>query len=256
VKLWVDSTNATMGLVQSQTMTQQDAGARNQFYHDITAFWNKTSAQGNAGGSYVMPWQDSWPYQANAYSIGPSTPNGNARLTWGTSYGFLGQTSYSVHDGVVATAPGYPRKSYALYVVLGAHSTSPIETQRSEIETRQTLTLSTSVGSVASSGPAGPGRSDTMAYQPAGNDPVHGALTFVASGNALDANIAVGSGTLRNPLIIVRGASAYPASVRLNGALLTADADYFPSLRAGANELWLTLNRNLAGANNRLQLQP
>jgi hypothetical protein len=30
VKLWVASTNATMGIVQDQTMTQQDAGARNE----------------------------------------------------------------------------------------------------------------------------------------------------------------------------------------------------------------------------------
>lgn len=256
VKLWVDSTNATMGLVQSQTMTQQDAGARNQYYQDITAFWNTTSAQGNAGGSYVMPWQDSWPYQANAYSIGPSTPNGNARLTWGTSYGFLGQTSYSVHDGVVATASGYPRKSYAVYVVLGPHSASPIEAQRSEVETRQTLGLSATIGSVAANGPAGPGRSDTLTYAPPGQDPYLGALTFNAAGNALDATIAVGAGTLKHPLIIVRGVTSYPTTVRLNGAALTADVDYFPSLRASPNELWLTLNRDLSGPNNRVQLQP
>ncbi|MEP7098529.1 MAG: hypothetical protein ABI748_12765, partial [Dokdonella sp.] len=69
VKLWITSTNATMGMVQSQTMTQQDAGARNAFYHDVSAYWNHTSAQGNAGDGYAMPWQDSWPYQANSYSI-------------------------------------------------------------------------------------------------------------------------------------------------------------------------------------------
>lgn len=144
----------------------------------------------------------------------------------------------------------------AVYVVLGTHTTDPVEAQRSEIETRQTLTLSASIGSVATSGPAGPARSDTITYAPAGYDPVYGALTFNATGNALDANIAVGSGTLKNPLFVVRGASAYPSTVRLNGAVLTADVDYFPSLRAGTSELWLTLNRNLGGATNRLQLQP
>ncbi len=256
VKLWVSSTDATMGLVQSQTMTQQDAGARNAYYHDVTAYWGATSAQGDAGDGYAMPWQDSWPYQANAYSIDATTPNSNARLTWGTSFGFLGQSSYEVHDGVTATASGYPKKSYAVYVVLGPHSTGPVEAQRSEIETRQTLTLSASIGSVASSGPAGPGRSDTITYQPAGNDPVRGALTFNASGNALDANIAVGAGTLRHPLIIVRGVSTHPATVQFNGATLAADSDYFSSLRADANELWLTLNRDLSGAGNHLQLQP
>lgn len=257
VKLWVTSTNATMGIVQSQTMTQQDAGARNAFYHDVTAFWNKTSAQGNAGDGYAMPWQDSWPYQANAFSIGVGVANNNSRLTWGTSYGFLGQTSYSVHDGVVANAPGYPKKSYAVYVVLGPQSVAPVEAQRAEVETIQTLAMTASIGSVAASGPAGPARADTITYAPAGYDPVYGALTFAAAGNALDANIAVGAGhSVKHPLLVMRGMTAYPSIVTLNGATLTADTDYFPSLRAGANELWLTLNRDLTGATNRLQLQP
>lgn len=257
VKLWINSTNATMGTVQSQTMTQQDAGSRNQFYQDITPFWNKTSAQGNAGGTYSMPWQDSWPYQANADSIGVGVSNSNARLTWGTSYGFIGQTSYSVYDGVVANAPGYPKKSYAVYVVLGPQSTLPVEAQRGQIETVQTLALTASVGSVAASGPAGPARADTITYAPVGYNPIYGALTFAAAANALTANIAVGAGrTLKHPLIVVRGVTAYPATVKLNGTSLTADADYFPSLRAGTNELWLTLNRDLSGAANQLQLQP
>jgi hypothetical protein len=257
VKLWITSTNATMGIVQSQTMTQQDAGARNEFYHDVTAFWNHTSAQGDAGDGYAMPWQDSWPYQANSFSIDVGASNNNARLTWGTSYGFLGQSSYSVHDGVVTTASGYPRKSYSVYIVLGPDSASPVEAQRSEIETIQTLAMTATVGSVATSGPAGPARADTMTYAPSGYDPVHGALTFAAAGNALDANIAVGAGrTLAHPLLVVRSMSAYPSTVKLNGSTLVADTDYFPSLRAGANELWLTLNRNLSGATNRLQLQP
>ncbi len=258
VKLWIDSTNATMGTVQSQTMTQQDAGSRNEFYQDITAYWNKTSAQGNAGGTYAMPWQDSWPYQANSFSIGVgSGSSNNARLTWGTSYGFLGQTSYSVHDFVVANAPGYPKKSYAVYVVLGPKSAFPVEAQRGEVETMQTLTMTASVGSVATSGPAGPARADTITYAPVGYNPIYGALTFTAAGNALTANIAVGAGhTLKHPLLVVRGMTAYPTTVKLNGATLTADTDYFPSLRAGTNELWLTLNRDLTGASNGLQLIP
>jgi len=245
-----------MGIVQSQTMTQQDAGARNEFYHDITPFWNTTSAQGDAGDGYAMPYQDAWPYQANSFSLGVGASNNNARLTWGTSYGFLGQTSYSAYDGVVASASGYPKKSYSVYVVLGANSVGPVESQRGEIEAIQTLTLSASVGSVATSGPAGPARTDTITFAPIGYDPVHAALTFAAAGNALDATVEVGAGhMLAHPLLVVRGMGAYPSTVTLNGATLTADADYFPSLRPDANELWLTLNRDLTGSNH-LQLQP
>ena len=265
VKLWINgpvvlpnhTEDATMGLVQSQTMTQQDAGGgRNEFYHDVTPFWNKTSANGNAGGAYVMPYQDSWPYQANAFSIGTgSGSNNNARLTWGTQYGFIGQTSYQVRDGVVATAPGYPKKSYSTYVVLGTHTSAPVEAQVTQIETIQTLTLSATVGSVVTSGPAGVNRVDNVTYAPAGYNHVYGALAFTASSNNLDANIGVGAGkTLRHPLIIVGNFTGSSPTVKLGNVTLVADADYFASARAASSELWITLNRDLTGATNRFEV--
>jgi hypothetical protein len=246
-----------MGLVQSQTMTQQDAGGgRNEFYHDITPFWNKTSANGNAGGAYVMPYQDSWPYQANAFSIGTGAgSNNNARLTWGTQYGFIGQTSYQVRDGVVATAPGYPKKSYSTYVVLGTHTSAPVEAQVTQVETIQALTLSATTGSVVTSGPAGVNRADNVTYAPAGYNHVYGALAFTASGNNVDANIGVGAGkTLRHPLITVGNFTGSSPTVKLGNATLVADADYFASTRPDVNALWITLNRDLTGATNRFEV--
>lgn len=255
VKLWIASTDATMGTVQTQTMTQQDAGGgRNPFYHDMTFWWGKTSADGNAGGAYRMPYQGDWPYQANSFSLGTATASNNARLTWGTQYGFLGQQSYVVNDGVVATASGWPKKSYSTHVVLGPHSASPVETQLAQVETVQTLTLNATIGTVVSAGPAGVARNDNVTYAPAGYNHVYGALALAAAGNALDVNIAVGSGTLRKPLIIVSNWTAGYPTVKLAGATLTADVHYFPSLRASANELWLTLSSDLSGAVNRLQL--
>ena len=261
VKEWITTTDATMGLVQTQPLLQHDAGGgRDPWWHDLTQFWNKTSANGAAGDGYLMPWQDEWPYQALAWSIDAATPTNNTRLTWGTQYGFLGQAAYESNTNAGDNGPllpGHPRQSYSVYIVLGAHSTGPVEAQRSEIEAVQALTLGTSVGSVATSGPAGINRPDNMNYTPAGFDPVYGALTFIAAGNALDANIAVAAGTLRHPLIIVRGyaAGGYP-TLRLNGQVLAMDQDWFPSLRAGSNELWLTLNRDLAGTTNRLVITP
>ncbi|KAB2898320.1 MAG: hypothetical protein F9K31_10160 [Dokdonella sp.] len=261
VKEWITGTDATMGLVQTQPLLQHDAGGgRNPWWHDMTQFWNKTSADGPAGDGYLMPWQGEWPYQSIAWSLGATTPTSNTRLTWGTQFGFLGQTSYESNTNAGDNGPlrpGHPRQSYSVYVVLGAHSTGPVEAQRSEIEVVQTLTLSASIGSVATGGPAGINRPDSMSYTPAGFDPVYGALTFNATGNALDANIAVGAGTLRHPLVIVRGygAAAYP-TLKLNGQTLVMDQDWFPSLRAGSNELWITLNRDLAGAANHVVITP
>jgi hypothetical protein len=256
VKLWIDSTNASMGMVQTQTMTQQDAGGgRNPWYHDLTDFWGKTSAQGNAGGAYKMPWQGDWPYQANSFSISQASGSNNARLTWGTQYGFLGQQSYVVNDGVVNTAPGWPKKSYSLYVVLGTHTGDPVGAQLSQVETIQGVSLSATTGSVATSGAAGVNRIDSVALSPAGYDHVYGALTFVANGsNELVANLGVAAGTLNRPLIIVRNyTGGYPV-VKLGGVTLTADVAFFASLRPATSELWLTLNSNLAGPTNALEI--
>ncbi len=122
----------------------------------------------------------------NLGGIGPGVSSNNARLTWGTQYGFLGQASYTTYNGLVATAPGWPRKSYSEYVVLGTHSGLPVEAQVTQIETVQTLTLSATVGGVVTSGPAGVNRTDTVTYAPPGYNHVYGALAFSAGGNSLD----------------------------------------------------------------------
>ena len=262
VKEWIVSSDATMGLVQTQTIDQQDAGAgRNPNYHDLTPRWGTTSAGGNAGGTYLMPWQDDWPYQANADNLGPSSSNNNSRLTWGTQYGFLGQTTYASNTNTSPGnsgpfLPGWPWESYSVFVVLDRHSVLPVEAQVTQVETVQGLALSATVGSVATSGPAGVNRVDTITYVPAGYDKVYSALTFEAAGNSLDATIGIGSGTLRKPLVIVRSVTAYPTTVKLNNVTLVRDTDYFPTLRADKSELWITLNANLSGATNHLQLIP
>lgn len=262
VKLWTTGVDATMGTVQTQTIVQQDAGG----YYGA-ARWNTTSAAGNAcsAPASLMPCDYNWPFQSINYSFaGPATPTNNTRLAWGTNFGFLGQSSYYTHGSAFwggplpnATASGWPRKSYSTYVVLGTHSSDPVGAQVAQVETVQSLSLSAATGSVATGGPAGVNRPDNITYAPAGYDPVYGALTFVALGNALDANIAVGNGTLRKPVIVVRNISGagYPA-VRLNNVALTADVDYFPSLRSETGDLWITLNADLSGATNRLELVP
>ena len=96
-----------------------------------------------------------------------------------------------------------------------------------------------------------------MTYAPAGWNHVYGALAFRASGNGLDANVAVGAGILRKPLVIVGNYTPPPTRPCVSaGVPLTMDADYFPSRRAAANELWITLNRDLTGAVNRLEVLP
>ena len=264
VKLWTTAVDATMGVVQSQTIMRQDAGG----YWGVSR-WNSTSAAGNActvaigGRDHLMPCDFNWPYQLINYSFaGENTATNNTRMAWGTNFGFLGQSSYSIHGAAEyggplgdATAPGWPRKSYSTYVVFGTHTSGAVESQVAEVEALQSVSLTATTGSVATEGPGGVGRVDLPAYQPAGYDHVYGALTFVAAANRVTANIAVGSGTVVRPLIIVRNyTGAEPQVVRFGGASLTADVDYFASVRPGSNELWLTLNRSMTGPTNQLMI--
>ena len=265
VKLWTSAVDATMGIVQTQTISQQDAGG----YWGQDS-WGKTSAQGSGcPGYYLMPCDYNWPYQSINYSLsGSNVATSNTRLAWGTNFGFLGQQSYPVRGnaqyggGALAlpgnpTASGWPKKSYSTWIVLGTHSSDPVGKNVTDVEIVQSLTLTAQVGSVAANGPSGIADATIRAYTPLGWNPVYGALTFDASGNRLDANIKVGSGTLRHPLLIVRGFSSqtYP-TLTLNGQALVRDQDWFPSLRGSASELWITLNRDLTGASNRIVISP
>jgi hypothetical protein len=256
-----------MGSVQTRTIVQQDAGG----YYGVDR-WGTTSADGDAcfapnGPPSVMPCDFNWPFQSINYSLNPYTPDvptDNTRLAWGTNFGFLGQASYLIHGSAYyggplpdTTAPGWPRKSYSVYVVLGLHSADAVAAAVEQVETMQTVSLTANVGTVVAEGPAGIGRDDTMTYDPPGYDPVRGALAFAAAGNALDANVAIGSGTLENPLLVIHSFDGdYPSLVRCNGAPLAADVDYYASLRPGEQELWITLNRDLAGPTNRIEVIP
>lgn len=270
VKEWIDAPlggppykgDATMGIVQTQTLTQQDAGGARDpgVGSDITPYWTHTDANGiHSAGANKVPDGDNWPFQANGDDLTGGSGSNNARLTWKTQFGFIGQTSYTMNNGVGTTAPGYPKKSYSTYIVLGQHSIvpEPVDAQVTQVETIQSLTLSTTPpGNVVTSGPAGNVRADNVTYAPAGYNHVYGALAFQATGNALDANVSVGSGTLNKPLVIVSNyTSASEPVVMLGGTPLVADTDYFDSLRPSANELWITFNSNFSGATNHIQIQ-
>ena len=267
VSLWTSAVDATMGIVQTQTIAQHDAGG----YWGVNR-WGTTSAASAAcntvigDGNYVMLCDSNWPYQSINYSLDPSQPNAstnNTRLAWGADYGFLGSAAYPIHGSAYyggplgnATAVGWPYQSYSTFIVLGLHSTDPVGDAVSQAEIMQSLVLSASVGSVVASGPAGIGRADAITYLPAGYDPVYAALRLDASGGTLSANIAVGSGQLVDPLLIIGNIGALPGSLHLNGVALVADVDYCASLRADTNELWITLKRNLGGATNAIELAP
>jgi hypothetical protein len=266
VKLVTTAVDATMGTVQTQTKSQQDAGG----YFGADRM-NSTSASGNAcsaaqGQASLMPCAFNWPYQSVNYSLaGVNGTTNNTRLAWGTNFGFLGQALYPVHGSDFYGGPllgnprasGYPRKGFSAFIVLGTHSSDPVGQQVLQVEVVQNTALSATIGSVQSTGPAGVNRPDNVSYAPAGWNHVYGAFAFAAAANQLDANFNISSGTLSNPMLIISNwSTAAPNTVRLNGSNLQADVDYFASPRPAQNQLWITLNRQLSGAVNRIEVLP
>jgi len=264
VQLWTATVDAAMGIVQTQTIRQQDAGGYWGQDH-----WGKTSANGNGcpDAPYLMPCDYNWPFQSINYELGGGATR-NARLAWGTNFGFLGQQQYRIRGnawyggGALALpgdpmAPGWPRKSYSTWIVLGTHSGDAVGKQVAEVETIQGMALTAAIGSVVAQGRSGIADATVRAYAPAGYDAVYGTLAFQAAGNRLDANIALGAGSLKHPVLVVRGyTGALPSTLKFRGTALVRDVDYFPSLRAGASELWITLNRDLSGTANRIEIAP
>jgi hypothetical protein len=251
VYLWTQAPapDAEMGIVQSEDIGKQDAGSEFSY-----PFWTETSATTTGcPGNYLMPCVDyQWAYQANADDA-DVTAQGDKHLTWGTGYGFQGDSAYEGNDPAT-THVGWPRQSYATYVVLGLHSASVTSAQVAQVENTMDSALSASIGSVLTSGPAGVNRSDTRQYQPAGYNRVYGTwdVDVQLSGNAAITLNAAGS--LMNPIFVLHHhSSALPGSVTYDGNAQTADVDYFATVDtsdATDTRLWITVNRDWTGSHS------
>jgi hypothetical protein len=234
---WTNTPDAEMGLVQTQTYLQHDAGGY-QFYSS----WGTSDADG------PMPVDYNWTYQLNQYEL-PFTTR-SKRMAWGSNFGAVGQTSYPAY-GDDKQLVGYPYQSYSVFVVLDKHSLNPVADQVAEIETVQKTSLSASVGSVVTAGPAGIGRTDNIAYAPIGYDQIYSTWNVRANaGNQATFNLNVTQGSLTNPVVVVHNysAAAAPATILINGATKTADVDYFASLDSANDQLWITLKGSFSGS--------
>jgi hypothetical protein len=235
---WSNAADAEMGLVATRAWATKieggDYGGGMLMDH-----WGKTGT--NLLGD-IPDWE--WPYQLNQYELPFVTTS--HRVAWGANYGAVGQASYQAFG---KTLSGYPFQSYAVYVVLGAHTAGTVAAQVREIETVQGVKLTASRGTVSAQGPAGVGRTDTVAYVPAGFDPIHAAWDVHAASNAVTVSLDVPSGSLSQPVFRVHDytASAPPAHVTYGGKALVADTDYFATLDAATSSVWITLNLTASG---------
>ncbi|MFM7571637.1 MAG: hypothetical protein ACKO4S_00635, partial [Snowella sp.] len=242
---------------------KQNAGGYNNYQAPI---WRgKTSLNmgtlclndGGAGVPYnhKTPCTSHWAYQLIQYSLANATQTtSNKRLAWGADWGSLGNSSFTSSNGY--TVSGHPKVSYSVHIVLDPHTGNPTEAIALQAKTASLTTLTASVGTVRTSGIAGVGRTDTVTYSPAGFSPIFGTWEVnAAANNNLTLSFAVSStapSTLDSPIIVVNNytRTTAPTQVLFNGTVLVANSDYFVSLRPDQSQLWITLNKKLAGTNS------
>jgi hypothetical protein len=199
-----------------------------------------------------MPCTWGWPFQSVNFAFGdppqPTITTPAKRLAWGADWGFLGQQTITTINGTVFH--GWPKVSYSTFIVLGTHSANPTWGTAQQANVVDGTTLTASVGTVATLGPAGVNRSDPVTFTPVGFNPVYGTWEATAASNAATLTFMVGGGTpLNNPVVVLHGyTGSVPPSVTLNGVALVSDQDVFVSYRPESQDLWLTLNRTLVGS--------
>ena len=127
VQAWTASTNAEMGIVQSRcgdwTMGYPDRVAASERGHESSGNFPSKGQCGNPV-DYLMPCIWGWPYQMMNYDWDGTgkpfdEPTSTPLIAWGSPYGWLGAASFVAMDGSVADGRG--DRSYAMFIVLGAH---------------------------------------------------------------------------------------------------------------------------------------
>ena len=147
--------------------------------------------------------------------------------------------------------------------MLGEHGAgvNPVADQVNELQQIlkiiSPISATASVGTLATSGPAGIARSDTQVYTRAGYNPVYSTWDISASANKATLNwAAANTDSLKNPVVRVLGYSigTAPSSVTFNGSAMVADTDYLASVDTATGTLWVTLLRTISNATNTLAI--
>jgi hypothetical protein len=234
---WSTSADAEMGLVATLPWTTRIAGG-DYGAGLLQASWGATGTNLLAA---LPEWL--WPFQLNQYELLEETTS--HRIAWGATFGAVGQSTYEAFGHPES---GYPFQSYSVFVVLGVHSPSAVALMTDDVEAASKATVTASVGTVSTRGPAGIGRTDTTTYEPAGFDPVYAAWDATLAKNTARLTLSSVS-PLTNPIFHLHGytASTPPESVTWNGVALTADSDYFASVDPSTRSLWLTLGTSVTG---------
>jgi hypothetical protein len=183
--------------------------------------------------------------------------------------------NYSTHAlDPVPTSDSYqgsPRASgeimsYSTYVVLGLHTTGANVVGTSyktgavgyvvtQMQNAQLANFKAITGTILTKGPAGIPTSGVVTsansnpqvtYQPVGYNPIYGTWDMSCYQNAAAATLTPAAGTsLDHPTFCIHGytSSALPPAISVGNKMNTPNKDYFVTLDATYQRLWITVNR-------------
>jgi len=268
---WTDpaQADAEMGHVATLPINVQDQGSDSRTSPAV-------DNRGKQAPNGPMIDDENWAYQILNYVMPANGPTGSKRLTWGSNWGRpggfdnwgskdaqnnpLNQREYSQHftdplgQSFGGTRADGMLLAYSVFVVLGTHSGGytggTVGQMVKQMENAAQASLSAAVGAVKTSGSAGVGNasSATITYTPAGYNPIYSTWEVIASGNAVDATLTPAAGTsLDHPMFAVNNYNLgqLPASISVGAGLSTPDVDYFATLDAANQRLWITVNRSV-----------
>jgi hypothetical protein len=115
--------------------------------------------------------------------------------------------------------------------------------------------LSASTGTVKANGPAGVGSaaSATITYVPSGYDPTYATWEIAALTNAVNATLTpAANAPLDHPVFVIDGytSTQLPGSIAVGAGLTNAGINYFATVDANGQRLWITVNRVVTNALN------
>lgn len=274
---WTATVNAEMGIVQTRA-NDKEMGygdrvvGRERGKTSAAVFTNKGDCTGFSDPRvYSLPCVNGWPYQLMNYDWDPGTgkpateATGTKLMAWGTPYGYLGSSSFSVFDNS-ANADGRGDRAYATYIVLGPKNRFNAVTAKYELDgdvalmikevealTAATITP-TAPFTLATQSPRGPGATDQKTLINGYND-TRTAFELIAFNNQSLFTFTPAAGKpVTSPILVIRNyTSGKLPKIAVGGATVTvndgtANSGAFVSLNETDQELWVTINARISAA--------
>ena len=265
--------DAEMGQVATVPITVYDQGSDSRVY--------PSEDPRNTSRASGMLADENWAFQILNYQFpgGAAVPITSKRLAWGSNFGRVGGfddyggfpdtteniTNYSQHvtDPLGVSLSGKRASgmllAYSVFIVFGTHTggytNGTVGQQVIQMQNVTRASLAATIGTVATSGPAGVGSASTPAvtYTPAGYNPTFATWEIAAVTNAVNATLTPAANyPLVHPVFVINSytTNQLPANIAVGPGLTNAGVHYFATVDTNRQRLWITVNRLVTNSLN------